>query len=81
MPDDVGVGDALGAAVADFCTDGAVADETDAGTAVRCGCGRAFGVRAGCGLREFFGDVLVEGRGARAWTRPTLGSPLALDGA
>jgi hypothetical protein len=82
LPDDVGAGDALGAPVAEFCTDGAVADETAPGTAVCRGSGRDCGaLGAGCGVREFFEDVVALGRGARAWTRPTLGSPLALDGA
>jgi len=84
-PDGVGAGDALctgdglAAAVPDFWPgEGAAADGIAPGAAAWRG---SRPLAAGRGLDEWFGDVLVVGLGARAWTRPELGSPPALDGA
>jgi hypothetical protein len=83
-PDGVGAGDALctgdgpGAAVAEcWPGEGAAAD----GIAAAGVCRGSRPLGAGCGLGERCGDVLVVRPGAGAWTRPALGSLLALDGA
>jgi hypothetical protein len=83
-PDGVGAGDTLctgdglGAAVPDARPGEGAVDGIAPGAAVWRG---SRPLAAGRGPGEWFGDVLVAGLGARAWTWPALGSPLALDGA